>query len=117
MEKIIIWLAIMVPVSALITGIGIYALRRKKPMWFYAGTKVKEEEISDVRGFNRANGIMWIAYSLILWGCTAAGLWNMKLAGILLVIGAPLGSLGMAVAWHGIRRKYAAGEGSEKHDG
>ena len=113
----VVWLAVMVPCSLLLTGIGIWAWRRKEPVWFWSGSTVKAEEISDVARYNRANGIMWIAYSLILWGCTAVVLWNTKLAGILLVIGAPLGGLVMAVAWQGIRRRYAAEERSEGHGG
>ena len=56
MEKVL-WLLILVPVSALFTGIGIYAARRKEPMWFWSGTQVRKEEISDVRAYNRANGL------------------------------------------------------------
>ena len=61
----IVWLIIMIPVSAFITGIGVYAWRRKKPMWFWSGTKVRESEISDVPAYNRANAIMWICYSAV----------------------------------------------------
>ena len=57
----IIWLIIMVPVSMLFTGLGVYAWKRKKPMWFWSGSTVSENEISDVRAYNRANGIMWIS--------------------------------------------------------
>ena len=55
MERII-WLTIMVPLSAFFTGLGIYAWRRKKPMWFWSGSTVSEEEISDIPAYNRANG-------------------------------------------------------------
>ena len=40
----IIWLIIMVPVSMLFTGIGVYAWKRKKPMWFWSGSTVKESK-------------------------------------------------------------------------
>ena len=63
----------MIPISLLFTGIGIYAWRRKKPMWFWSGSTVKESEISDVAAYNRANGIMWLVFSLILWGSTVLG--------------------------------------------
>ena len=56
MEKIV-WLVIMIPVSALLTGIGIYAWKRKKPMWFWSGSTVRESEITDIPAYNRANGI------------------------------------------------------------
>ena len=58
---------IMIPLSAFFTCIGIYAWRRKKPMWFFAGSTVEEREITDVTAYNRANGIMWISYSGVFW--------------------------------------------------
>ena len=36
-------------------------------MWFWAGDTVSEDEITDVRAYNRANGIMWLCYSLPFW--------------------------------------------------
>ena len=57
MEKTI-WLVIMLPYAGLFTGIGIFAWKRKKPMWFWAGSEVKASEISDVPAYNRANGRM-----------------------------------------------------------
>ena len=81
----IVWLIIMIPVSAFITGIGIYAWRRKKPMWFWSGTKVRESEITDVPAYNRANAIMWICYSALFWLSTFLGLWNETAGGILLI--------------------------------
>ena len=61
----IIWLIIMIPVSVLFSGIGIYAWKRKKPMWFWSGSTVEEYEISDVPAYNRANGIMWLVFSAV----------------------------------------------------
>ena len=60
MKEIIFWLIFMVPCSAIITGVGIFAWHSKKPMWLWSGSTVKEEEITDVPAYNRANGIMWI---------------------------------------------------------
>ncbi|KXZ39239.1 hypothetical protein SAMN05661008_01044 [Alkalithermobacter thermoalcaliphilus JW-YL-7 = DSM 7308] len=45
--------------------IGIYSIKRKPPMHFWAGTTVKKEEIADVKLYNKANGIMWICYGLV----------------------------------------------------
>ena len=59
----IIWFITTIPCSALITGFGIYAWNRKKPMWFWSGSSVKENEISDIRAYNHANG------SCIRWFC------------------------------------------------
>ena len=57
MWALIIWLVIMVPVSALLTGLGIFAWNRQNPMWFWSGQTVEEDEIADVKAYNRANGI------------------------------------------------------------
>ena len=72
MERII-WCIIMVPISLLMTGIGVNAIKREKPMWFWSGTTVKEEEISDVKAYNRANGIMWLVFSCVFWISTVLG--------------------------------------------
>lgn len=72
----LIWYIVMIPCSALFTGIGIYAWNRKKPMWFWSGTDVKEEEISDVIAYNHANGVMWMLYSLIFWMSAIISHWN-----------------------------------------
>lgn len=52
-----IWLCGLVFIA-----IGIYALKRKSPMHFWAGTTVKSDEISDIKAYNKANGIMWLIY-------------------------------------------------------
>ena len=83
----IIWLIIMVPVSLLFTGLGVYAWKRKKPMWFWSGSTVEESEISDISAYNKANGIMWIVFSAILWISTIFGSLNMKIGGITLIVG------------------------------
>ena len=82
--EIIIWLITLIPCSLLFTGIGIYAWRREKPMWFWSGSTVREEEITDVKAYNRENGIMWICYSLVFWISTIMGLWEISTAGLVL---------------------------------
>lgn len=57
---IIVWLC-----GALFISIGIYSLKKKTPMHFWSGTTVKPEEISNIKAYNKANGVMWISYGLI----------------------------------------------------
>ena len=75
----------------LFTGIGVYAWKRKKPMWFWSGSTVKESEISNIAAYNRANGIMWLVFSLVMWISTILGVMNMKAGGILLIAGCIIG--------------------------
>ena len=104
----IVMLCILVPLAAFFTGIGIFAWTRKKPMWFWSGSTVRESEITDVRAYNRANGIMWIVYSLVFWIGTATGLVNMKIGGLVLTAGGVFGSILLMIAYHGILEKYRA---------
>ena len=50
-------------------GLGIYSLRAKKPVGFWANAKAFP--VKDVKGYNRACGRLWIGYGLI---CMAAGI-------------------------------------------
>ena len=101
-----IWLLIMIPCSLLFTGIAIYAFRAKKPMWFWSGTVVREEELTDVKAYNRENGFMWLGYSLIFWVCTFLGFWQMAAAGVVLVFGCVLGTPLLTAVYHRIYLKY-----------
>ena len=105
MERII-WCIIMVPISLLMTGIGVYALKREKPMWFWSGTTVKEEEISDVKAYNRANGIMWLVFSCVFWISTVLGFFKSSVAGLALIIGCFIGIPGLVIAYLRIYNRY-----------
>lgn len=96
----------MIPISLLFTGIGIYAWRRKKPMWFRSGSTVKESEISDVAAFNKANSIMWLVFSLIVWVSTILGAMNMKAGEILLIAGCIIGVSILPIVYGKIYREF-----------
>ncbi len=104
--EIIIWLVITIPCSLLFTGIGIYAFRCKKPMWFWSGSTVREEEIKNVKAYNRENGIMWICYSIVFWISTFLGLGSVSTAGIVLAVGCLGGIPLLAINYNRIYRKY-----------
>ena len=105
MEKVI-WLVITIPCSILFTGIGIYAWRRTKPMWFWSGSLVREDEITNVKAYNRENGIMWICYSAVFWISTIMGIRSVSIAGIVLTVGCLGGLPLLVIAYNRIYRKY-----------
>lgn len=107
MEKYI-WLIIMIPCSMLFSCIGIYAWHRKKPMWFWSGTTVKDEEISDVVAYNHANGLMWGLYSLIYWVSAVAGIWSSVIALGMVIIGCVFGIPALVMVYKKIYAKYKA---------
>ena len=85
MERYLVPL-IVTPLAAFFTGLGIYAMRRKKPMWFYSGSEVKPWQIRDIPAYNRANGIMWLVFSLGFWAAAVLGLFDVPAAGILVMV-------------------------------
>ena len=104
----IIWYIIMVPCSAVFTIIGIYAWNRKKPKWFWSGSTVEETEIADIPAYNRANGRMWIVFSLPLWSSTFLVMWNEVIALILIAADCMIGLPVLMVVYKRIYAKYKA---------
>ncbi|MDD5953467.1 MAG: hypothetical protein PUC32_07475 [Oscillospiraceae bacterium] len=104
----IVWFIIMVPCSAVFTIIGIYAWNRKKPMWFWAGSTVEESEIADVSAYNRANGLMWLVFSLPLWLSTFIELWNEIVALFLIAADCVIGLPVLMIVYKRIYTKYKA---------
>ncbi|MBR4290386.1 MAG: hypothetical protein IKT52_07080 [Oscillospiraceae bacterium] len=47
--------------------IGRFADRSRKPVHFWAGTKIDPRRISDVEAYNHANAAMWKLYSVPYW--------------------------------------------------
>ena len=99
---------IVVPLAALFTGLGLYARRRKNPMWFWSGSTVRPEEITDIPAYNRANGWMWIAFSGVFWIAAVLSLFRMSAAGIVLVAGCILGIPVLILVYSRIYARYAA---------
>ena len=101
-----VWLIIMIPVSLLFTGLGIYAWKRKKPMWFWSGSTVEEEEISDVKAYNRANGILWLVFSALLWISTVLGYRYGEIGGICLLVSCLIAIPLLPLVYGKILKKY-----------
>ena len=68
---------------------------------------VSEDEITDVRAYNRANGVMWLCFSLPLWIGTYVGVCHsMILAGNILLVDGTVGLVLMMITYTFIRKKY-----------
>jgi len=106
----IVWLVIMAPCSALMTGIGIFAWKRKEPMWFWSGSTVKAEAITNVPAYNRANGRMWIVFSLPFWLSTVLGCFSPAAGGILVAVACILGIPALVFAYRNIYEQYSRKE-------
>ncbi len=107
MEKYLFCM-IVAPLAAFFTGIGVYARKRKKPMWFWSGSEVKAWQLRDVAAYNRANGIMWLVFSLGFWASAVLGCFNVPAAGILVMVSCLVGIPGLVIAYGRIYRRYKA---------
>ena len=103
-----IWLLCVCGSAVLFDAIGIYAMGREKPMWFWSGTgnDLKPEQLTNVRAYNRANGIMWLVYSLPYWAAGILGIWRMNDGAILLGVACVFGSIALAMSYNRILKKY-----------
>ena len=104
----LVFLIIMIPCAAAFTGLGVYAMRRRKPMWFWSGSEVKPWEIKDIPAYNRANGWMWIVYSLGFWAAAALSLLNVPAAGVLVAVWCLGGIPVLVLGYNRIYKKYKA---------
>ena len=64
MEAIICCVACIV-CFLVFAGLGVYFCLSKTPANFWSGEKISPSAVSDVKKYNRANGIMWIVYGVL----------------------------------------------------
>lgn len=85
-ESIVYILSILICSSVFII-FGIYALKKKDPINFWAGSVVKSEEIKDIKAYNRANAFMWLGAGAIiaLLGFTFL-IWKSKIISLVFVL-------------------------------
>lgn len=102
----LVWLLSVGGCAVVFTGIGIYAYRREEPMWFWSGSTVRREELTDVEAYNHANGIMWLIFSIPMWASTILYFWNKEIATLLMVLDCTVGLIGLIYAYNKIYEKY-----------
>jgi len=103
----IIWWIVSFGCAILFYAIGAYAQKLEKPMWFWSGTEVKAEQITDIKRYNKENGVMWKLYSLWYLAAGLAEIWNTVIALIILILGCSVGIVILVHSYLKIYRKYA----------
>ena len=92
--------------AILFYGIGIYAQRLQKPMWFFSGTEVDPQTITDVGQYNRENARMWKLYSLWYWIAGGLTIWDATVAVVPLILGCTVGMVLLVATYRKIYEKY-----------
>ena len=106
MAGAIIWYIVSFGCAILFYSIGVYAQRLEKPMWFWSGTEVAASQITDIKQYNKENGVMWKLYSLWYLAAGLAWIWDTVLALILLVLGCVVGIPLLIWSYLKIEKKY-----------
>lgn len=104
-NDIILDLVMGIPLLLIFTGIGVFSIKKKTPMHFWSGSTVKSEEIDDIKAYNKANGIMWISYGLILY---TSSIFIESIGAAAYVFITIFGLLGLVICYYRIYNKYKA---------
>ena len=102
----IIWYVTVFGCALLFVGLGIYASKLEKPMWFWAGSEVDPKSITDVEAYNRENARMWYLYSVWYWISGLAWHWSEVVAIAAMVLGCSVGIVLLIVSYLRIQKKY-----------
>ena len=92
--------------AAVFFGIALYVSHRKSRMNFFSGEEISEEALKDLKGYNRVNVIMWSVCGVAILVCGIMGMFNIRLAGWLLLAICVGCLLLLSVAHSWIEKKY-----------
>lgn len=104
--KIIMWI-VSFGCAILFFAIGVYARKLKKPMWFWSGSEVDATKITDVKQYNKENGVMWQLYSLWYFAAGISEIWNPILALLFLVLSCSIGIVLLVRSYNKIYKRYS----------
>lgn len=109
MSENIITAVIICLVALIMIVIGISQLKSKEPVGFYTGEKSpKAKELTDVVGWNRRHGMMWILYGVaMIFGFVVAGLAGSEVLALIILLTIVLGGILVMMAYHHyLKKKY-----------
>ncbi|SFI42091.1 hypothetical protein SAMN05192551_12010 [Tindallia magadiensis] len=107
MGEVIAFIVPLMVCATVFIGIGIYSIKRKTPMHFWSGTIVRPEEISDVKSYNKENGIMWIVYgSTYILSAIVSLFWRSSIGTIIVGLSASVGIIVLILVYQRIYKKY-----------
>ncbi len=87
-------------------GVSIWCFCAKNPVNFWAGDEVKPSEISDVKAYNRSNGLIWAFFTLSQLIAAVLFPINDLAANVFQVVGIVLGIPLAIIVYKKIEKKY-----------
>ena len=86
--------------------IAFSSFRRKSPMNFWSGTEVREEQVTDVKKYNYANGVLWLGYSLFFWIAGLLSFTDTSYGMLVSVLGCTVGLVYLVLGYRWIKHRY-----------
>ncbi len=92
--------------GAIFILLGFSCFKQTTPTGFWSGVDVKAEEVTDVKAYNKANGIMWCVFSVFFWISGIAAIFNSVVSVIFMVLSCTVGIIGLIIGYGMIKRRY-----------
>lgn len=86
--------------------IGFSCLKSKRPAGFWSGMQVRKEQVTNVRKYNIANGILWMSYSLIYWIAGLCSIIDTGIGVIFTIVGCTAGIAYLLLGYAWIKRRF-----------
>ena len=86
--------------------IGFACFKSRKPVGFWSGSSVREEQVTSVRKYNAANGILWSSYSAIYWIAGFLSVSNQGAGLVFTIIGCTAGLVYLILGYGWIKRRF-----------
>lgn len=106
-NDIIVFIGTSIFCGLVFVSLGIWAFVRKTPMHFWAGSTVLPETITNVKKYNRANGLMWIIAALQFFIAPVIAYFDFNLAMSIFSIAVPLTVVLLIIAFLIIQRHFS----------
>ncbi|MBO4508499.1 MAG: hypothetical protein J5747_07650 [Spirochaetaceae bacterium] len=103
---LVIYIVSILCCSGAFVAVGIYSFKRKDPMNFWTFSNVPAEKVSDIPGYNRANGKMWFVAAIVTAANIPFAFYNLFVAGMVLVAMCAVGLPCLIITYNKICKKY-----------
>lgn len=98
---------IMGMVGMVFLGLGCWVIKQDRPCGFWTGQEVRNEEVSDVKGYNKELGSLWLGFGALIWlVAIVGGIFGGAVGGIGMCIAFVIGIPMLPVLYNRIYRKY-----------
>lgn len=78
----------------------------RRPVSFWSGEKITKEQVTNVRMYNKANGVLWSIYSGFYWIASVCGFVSTAVSIVITIVALTVGFVGLLVGYNIIKRRF-----------